>query len=66
MDAKSLQVREGALKYLEERQTIFRAGKSHSGWPGRYINVRFFLYAYPGLQATEGMKCPAHFGHTRP
>ena len=31
-----------------------------------FINVRFFLYAYPGLQVTEGMKCPAHFRHTRP
>ncbi len=40
------------------------AGKSYSGWPGRYTNVRFFLYACTGLQVTEGMKCPAHFGYT--
>ena len=38
-------------------------------WPGRYItglkNLRFSLYACPGLQVTEGMKCRAHLGQTR-
>ena len=42
------------------------AGKSHSGWPGRYINERFFLHACTGLQVTKGVKLeniPAHFGY---
>ena len=42
---------------------------NNSGWPGRYINVRFFLHACPGLQVTKGVKLeniPAHFGYTRP
>ena len=43
----------------------WKAGKSHSGWPGCYINVRFFLQAYAALQMPKGVKIeniPTHFG----